>query len=62
MCRRLSGHAPLTMRVSKEAIRRLVNEALPPGEDLIRIAYGSADFHAGVAAFLQKSRPAWEGK
>jgi enoyl-CoA hydratase len=61
MCKRLAGHAPVTMRVSKEAIRRLANEGLPQGEDLIRAAYGSADFQHGVAAFLQKTRPAWTG-
>lgn len=59
MCKRLAGHAPLTMRVSKEAIRRIANEGLPHGEDLIRTAYGSNDFRAGVAAFLAKTRPEW---
>jgi enoyl-CoA hydratase len=61
MCKRLAGHAPVTMRVSKEAIGRLANEGLPQGEDLIRAAYGSRDFQIGVAAFLQKLRPAWTG-
>jgi enoyl-CoA hydratase len=61
MCKRLASHAPLTMRVSKEAIRRLTNEGLPSGEDLIRTCYGSLDFHAGVAAFLAKKRPEWTG-
>jgi enoyl-CoA hydratase/carnithine racemase len=62
MCKRLASHAPLTMRVSKEAIRRLINEGLPQGEDLVRTCYGSSDFHAGVAAFLDKQRPAWTGQ
>jgi enoyl-CoA hydratase/carnithine racemase len=61
MCRKLAGHAPVTMRVSKEAIRRLVNAGLPDGEDLIRTAYGSADFKIGVNAFLDKQRPQWTG-
>jgi enoyl-CoA hydratase/carnithine racemase len=61
MCKRLAGHAPVTMRVSKEAIRRLVNAGLPDGEDLIRAAYGSADFKIGVNAFLDKQRPQWTG-
>ena len=61
MCKRLAGHAPVTMRVSKEAIRRLTNEGLPQGEDLIRAAYGSADFKRGVEAFMQKTRPGWTG-
>jgi enoyl-CoA hydratase len=61
ICRRLAGHAPVTMRVSKEAIRRLTNAGLPDGEDLIRAAYGSADFKIGVNAFLDKQRPQWTG-
>jgi enoyl-CoA hydratase len=61
MCKRLAGHAPVTMQVSKEAIRRLANEGLPDGEDLIRAAYGSRDFQTGVAAFLNKQRPEWTG-
>ncbi|MGJ9416945.1 enoyl-CoA hydratase/isomerase family protein [Massilia sp. CMS3.1] len=61
MCKRLAGHALVTMRVSKEAIRRITNAGLPDGEDLIRAAYGSADFHVGVNAFLDKQRPQWTG-
>lgn len=61
MCKRLAGHAPVTMRVSKEAIRRLTNAGLPDAEDLIRAAYGSADFKIGVNAFLDKQRPQWTG-
>lgn len=61
MCQRLSQHAPITMRVSKEAIRRVVEQSVPEGEDLIRQTYGSADFKAGVAAFLAKGRPQWSG-
>jgi hypothetical protein len=62
MCKRWSGHAPVTMRVSKEAIRRLVAmEGLPDGDDLIRAAYGSRDFKIGVNAFLDKQRPSGPG-
>jgi enoyl-CoA hydratase len=61
MCKRLASHAPVTMQVSKEAIRRLANSGLPDGEDLIRAAYGSRDFQIGVAAFLDKQRPQWTG-
>jgi enoyl-CoA hydratase len=61
LCKRLSGHAAVTMRVSKEAIRRVVQEGLPQGEDLIRAAYGSADFKIGVDSFMQKKRPEWTG-
>jgi enoyl-CoA hydratase len=51
----------VTMRVSKEAIRRLVNAGLPDGEDLIRAAYGSAEFTSGGSACLDKQRPQWTG-
>lgn len=62
MCKRLAGHAPLTMRVSKLAMARLIDAGLPPDEDLIRTCYGSDDFKAGVDAFLQKKRPVWSGR
>jgi hypothetical protein len=32
---RLAQHAPITMRVSKEAIRRLMHAGLPNGDDLV---------------------------
>jgi enoyl-CoA hydratase len=62
ICARLLGNAPITMRVSKEAIRRLLHAGLPNGDDLVRASYGSADFHAGVRAFVGKSNPVWTGK
>ena len=61
MCKRLANHAPLTVQVSKEAIRRLTHAALPNDEDLVRTCYGSQDFQNGVEAFLNKTRPAWTG-
>jgi len=59
MCRKLAGHAPLTMRAAKEAIRRLTVNNIPEGGDLIRLCYGSADFKEGVEAFLAKRTPEW---
>jgi enoyl-CoA hydratase len=61
LCSRLARHAPLTMRASKEAIRRLVAAGLPDGSDLIRMCYGSQDFRVGVEAFMEKKRPVWTG-
>ena len=62
ICRRLGESAPLTMRATREAMRRLTTDGLPSGDDLIRSVYGSADFKAGVAAFIAKRRPVWNGR
>jgi enoyl-CoA hydratase len=59
---RLAQHAPITMRVSKEAIRRLLHAGLPDGDDLVRTCYGSDDFKIGVNAFVEKRAPQWTGK
>ena len=58
----LLANAPLTLEVSKEAIRRLKERTLPDGDDLVRRIYGSADFKAGVRAFLDKTKPSWRGE
>jgi enoyl-CoA hydratase/carnithine racemase len=59
---RLAHHAPITMRVAKEAIRRIVLAGLPADQDLVRLAYGSADFRIGVRAFVDKQEPRWTGR
>jgi enoyl-CoA hydratase len=62
LCSRLAQHAPITMRVSKQAIGRLLHAGLPDGDDLVRACYGSDDFRLGVAAFVDKREPRWTGK
>jgi enoyl-CoA hydratase/carnithine racemase len=52
LCERLATHAAVTLRVTKEALRRL--RPVPDGEDLVREAYGSEEFQARVAAFLSR--------
>jgi enoyl-CoA hydratase len=57
----VGSHAPLTMRATREALRRL-RDALPPDEDLIRMCYTSQDFKEGMEAFLAKRSPVWRGE
>jgi hypothetical protein len=45
----------VTLRVTKEALRRIRSATTPDGDDLVREAYGSEGFRRNVAAFLARS-------
>jgi enoyl-CoA hydratase/carnithine racemase len=52
LCDELASNAAVTMRVTKEALRRL--RVVPDGDDLVREAYSSDEFRERVAAFLSR--------
>lgn len=59
----LVGQAPLTLRATKEGLRRIVAAAgAVADEDLIVSCYTSEDFREGLEAFLGKRKPVWKGR
>jgi enoyl-CoA hydratase len=62
LARTVASQAPLTLRVTKEALRR-IKEKMTPEEDrnMILTCYMSHDFREGLDAFLNKRTPRWTG-
>jgi len=61
----IAANAPLTLRATKEMIRRvLAKRRLAAGDDadMVEMCYTSADFREGVTSFLAKRKPSWSGK
>jgi enoyl-CoA hydratase len=58
----LLNHAPLSMKAAGQAVARLRRANLPDGDDLVREVFGSADFRAGVAAFVERGQASWTGR
>ena len=62
LARTVASQAPLTLRVTKQALR-LIKEKMTPEEDrnMILTCYLSHDFREGLDAFLNKRPPKWTG-
>jgi len=58
----LLSHAPLSMKAAGQAVARLRRANLPDGDDIVREVFGSADFRAGVAAFVGRGQVSWTGR
>lgn len=59
----VAGHAPLTLRACKEALRRLrapLREI--DGDDLVAMCFTSRDFAEGVESFLARRPAVWQGR
>jgi len=63
LARQIAGHAPLTLRATKELLRRLRRHGAGVDDtDVVAKVYTSADFREGLEAFLAKRPPQWTGR
>jgi enoyl-CoA hydratase/carnithine racemase len=58
----IAGNAPLTIRATKEALRRIASDGRTADDrDLILSCYMSDDFREGMKAFFEKRPADWTG-
>lgn len=62
LARQVGDMAPLTLRATKEAMRRNRVAVAVEDADLVTLCYLSEDFRTGMEAFLAKEPPVWRGK
>lgn len=62
LANQVGSMAPLTLRATKEALRRNRAALQVDDADLITSCYMSEDFRTGMEAFLAKTKPEWKGK
>lgn len=62
LANQLAALAPMTQKVSKVTLARLMESNLPDCTELMRETYNSVDFKEGVNAFLEGRPPQWLGK
>jgi 2-(1,2-epoxy-1,2-dihydrophenyl)acetyl-CoA isomerase len=62
----IAGKAPLSLRYAKQAINAAIEESvsdtISEEAKLQHVCMGSEDAKEGVAAFLQKRKPVWQGR
>lgn len=63
LAKTVAGHAPLTLRATKQALRRLreASRAIH-GDDLVAMCFTSRDFAEGVESFLARRPAVWGGR
>jgi len=64
LARSVAALAPLTLRATKEQMRRMraASIAALNDDDLVAMCYGSEDFRQGVEAFVARRAPLWKGR